>query len=88
MHTPTNPMLSSFGDLKKIEPLYKSLKFIVGFAVEINETNLFDDIVLPFPSYLERYDFNSGSGVHPSLPAGRTIFTGKSAIRRSSCRRT
>ena len=70
LHTPTNPMLNSFGDLKKTLELYRSLKFIVGFAVEINETNLLDDVILPYPSYLERYDFNSGSGVHSIPPCG------------------
>ncbi len=70
IHTPTNPLLSSFGDIQKVERLYQSLKFIAGFAVEINEMTLFDDIVLPFPSALERYDFNSGSGVHSIPPCG------------------
>ena len=74
MHTPTNPLLSSFGDIKKTMELYRSLKFIVGFAVEINETNLFDDIILPYPIYLERYDFNSGSGVHSIPPCGQHDF--------------
>ena len=70
IHSPTNPVLSSFGDIKKVENLYQSMKFMVGFAVELHETHLFDDIVLPFPSYLERYDFNSGSGVHSIPPCG------------------
>jgi molybdopterin-containing oxidoreductase family molybdopterin binding subunit len=74
IHSPTNPVLGSFGDVKKVERLYKSLKFIAGFAVEINEMTLFDDIVLPFPSYLERYDFNSGSGVHSIPPCGEHDF--------------
>lgn len=74
IHSPTNPVLSSFGDIKKVERLYQSLKFIAGFAVEINEMTLFDDIVLPFPSYLERYDFNSGSGVHSIPPCGEHDF--------------
>jgi len=63
LHTPTNSVLGSFGDLKMVENFYRSLKFIAGFAVEINETNLFDDIVLPFPSYLERFDFVPGTGL-------------------------
>jgi anaerobic selenocysteine-containing dehydrogenase len=74
MHTPVNSLLGSFGDIKKVERLYQSLKFMVGFAVEINETTLFDDIVLPYPSYLERYDFNSGSGVHSIPPCGAHDF--------------
>jgi len=74
IHSPTNPVLGSFGDIKKVERLYQSLKFIAGFAVEINEMTLFDDIVLPFPSYLERYDFNSGSGVHSIPPCGEHDF--------------
>ena len=74
IHTPTNPVLGSFGDVAKVEKLYQSLKFSVGFAVELHETHLFDDIVLPFPSYLERYDFNSGSGVHSIPPCGQHDF--------------
>jgi len=57
LHTPTNSLLGSFGDLEMVESFYKSVPFMAGFAVELNETNLFDDIVLPFPSYLERFDF-------------------------------
>jgi phenylacetyl-CoA:acceptor oxidoreductase len=66
--------LSSYGDIKKVERLFQSLKFIAGFAVEINETTLFDDIVLPFPSALERCDFNAGSGEHSIPPCGRHDF--------------
>jgi anaerobic selenocysteine-containing dehydrogenase len=72
LHAPVNSMLSSFGDLKKVERLYQSLKFIVGFAVEINETTLFDDIVLPFPSALERY----GSFPDCAQRAGRLLLAG------------
>lgn len=74
IHTPVNSLLGSFGDIKKVEKLYQSLKFIAGFAVEINETTLFDDIVLPFPSYLERYDFQTGSGSHTISPCGMQDF--------------
>ena len=74
LHAPVNSMLSSFGDLKKVEHLYQSLKFMVGFAVEINETTLFDDIVLPFPSYLERFDFSSGMGAFMIAPCGQDDF--------------
>jgi molybdopterin-containing oxidoreductase family molybdopterin binding subunit len=74
MHTPVNSLFSSFGDFKKVERLFQSLRFIVGFAVEINETHLFDDVVLPFPSYLERYDFNGGSGCHSIPPCGQHDF--------------
>ncbi|MBI2959681.1 MAG: molybdopterin-dependent oxidoreductase [Betaproteobacteria bacterium] len=70
LHSPLNAMLGSFGDVKKVERLYQSLRFIAGFAVEINETTLFDDIVLPYPSYLERYDFNTGSAAHSIPPGG------------------
>jgi len=70
LHTPTNSVLSSFGDLTMVESFYQSLKFIAGFAVEINETNLFDDIVLPFPSYLERTDFTTGTGTRSISPGG------------------
>ena len=75
LHTPTNSLLGSFGDHKKVERLYQSLKFIAGFAVEINETTLFDDIVLPFPTYLERYDFVTGIGhAHRFPPCGQHDF--------------
>ncbi len=74
MHAPVNSMLSSFGDVKKVERLYQSLKFVVGFAIEINETTHFDDIVLPFPSYLERYDFISGMGAFMIAPCGQDDF--------------
>ena len=74
LHVPGNSILSSFGDLKKVERLYQSLKFMAGFAVEINETTLFDDIVLPFPSYLERYDFISGMGAFLIAPCGQDDF--------------
>jgi molybdopterin-containing oxidoreductase family molybdopterin binding subunit len=61
LHNPTNSVLGSFGDLRKVERFYQSISFIAGFAIEINETNLFDDIILPFPSYLERFDFLAGT---------------------------
>ncbi len=70
MHTPVNSVLSCFGDIKKVEKLYQSLKFMVGFAVELHETHLFDDIVLPFPSALERYDFKTGTGSDTIAPCG------------------
>ncbi len=63
LHAPTNSVLGSFGDIKMVESFYQKIPFIAGFAVEINETNLFDDIILPFPSYLERYDFVAGTGL-------------------------
>ena len=66
--------MGAFGDVKKVERLYQSLRFIAGFAVEINENNLFDDIVLPFPSYLERYDFMAGTGPYMSAPCGQDDF--------------
>ena len=74
LHTPANLLLGAFGDTKKVERFFQSLKFAFGFAVEINETNLFDDIVLPYPSYLERYDFNSGSAAHSIPPCGQHDF--------------
>jgi len=70
LHMPVNSILGSFGDQKKVERLYQNLKFVAGFAVEINETNLFDDIVLPFPSYLERYDFQTGLATTSIPPCG------------------
>jgi anaerobic selenocysteine-containing dehydrogenase len=74
IHTPTNCLMGSYGDIGKIERLCQSLKFIAGFAIEINETTLFDDIVLPFPSALERCDFNTGSGEHSIPPCGHHDF--------------
>ena len=74
LHTPANILLGAFGDTKKVERFFQSLKFAFGFAVEINETNLFDDIILPYPSYLERHDFNSGSAVHSIPPCGQHDF--------------
>ncbi|MBI2991582.1 MAG: hypothetical protein HYY47_05530, partial [Deltaproteobacteria bacterium] len=71
LHTPTNSLLGSFGDLKVVERFYRSIPFIAGFAVEINETNLFDDIILPFPSYLERFDFNAGTSSRQLGPCGQ-----------------
>ena len=67
LHTPVNSAYGSFGDAGKVERLYQTLKFMAGFAVEINETNLFDDIVLPFPTYLERHDFVTGTAT-TSIP--------------------
>jgi len=74
LHAPVNSMLGSFGDIKKVERLYQSLRFMVGFAVEINETNHFDDVILPFPSYLERYDFIPGMGAFMIAPCGQDDF--------------
>jgi len=74
LHSPTNSLLGSFGDIAKVEKFYQSMRFIAGFAVEINETHLFDDIVLPFPSYLERYDFNTGTAGHSIPPCGQVDF--------------
>ncbi|MBI4292656.1 MAG: molybdopterin-dependent oxidoreductase [Betaproteobacteria bacterium] len=74
LHTPINSLFSSFGDHKKVERLYQSFRFMVGFAVEVNETTLFDDVVLPFPSYLERYDFGSGTGAFLLGPCGQDDF--------------
>ncbi|OGA33635.1 MAG: hypothetical protein A3G80_04115 [Betaproteobacteria bacterium RIFCSPLOWO2_12_FULL_62_13b] len=74
LHSPTNPVLGSWGDPRKVENLLKSLHFIFGFAVEINETTLFDDIVLPFPSSLERYDFNCGTAQNNLGPCGQDDF--------------
>ena len=71
LHTPTNSVLGSFGDLNVVERFYQSIPFIAGFAIEINETNLFDDIVLPFPSYLERFDFNAGTSSRQLGPCGQ-----------------
>jgi len=74
LHSPLNSLLGSFGDIKSVERLFQSLRFMVGFAVEVNETTLFDDIVLPFPSPLERYDFISGMGAYLIAPCGQDDF--------------
>ncbi len=74
LHAPVNSSFGSFGDIKKVAQLYQSLKFIFGFAVEVNETTLFDDIVLPFPSYLERFDFIPGIGANLIPPCGQHDF--------------
>jgi molybdopterin-containing oxidoreductase family molybdopterin binding subunit len=74
LHAPVNSLLGSFGDVKKVEKLFQSLRFSVGFAVEINESNLFDDVILPFPSYLERYDFMAGMGEYLIAPCGQDDF--------------
>jgi anaerobic selenocysteine-containing dehydrogenase len=74
LHAPVNSMMGSFGDIRKVERLYQSLRFMVGFAVEVNETTLFDDIVLPFPSALERYDFITGMGAFMIAPCGQDDF--------------
>ncbi len=74
MHTPTNGLLSSYGDIRKVEHLFKTLKFVAGFAIEVNETTMFDDIVLPFPAFMERCDFNAGSGEHSIPPCGKHDF--------------
>ena len=74
LHAPVNSMLGSFGDAGKVEKLYQSLRFMAGFAVEINETNHFDDVILPFPSYLERFDFISGMGAFMIAPCGQDDF--------------
>lgn len=60
MHTLSNAVMASYGDLKVVERFLKSVPFIVGFAFELNETNEFDDVVIPTPSYLERHDFGAG----------------------------
>ena len=75
LHTPVNLAVQApSATSRRSSSSFQSLKFIVGFAVEINETNLFDDIVLPYPSYLERYDFITGSGAHSIPPCGQHDF--------------
>ncbi|MBI2988982.1 MAG: molybdopterin-dependent oxidoreductase [Deltaproteobacteria bacterium] len=71
LHAPVNSLLGSFGDLKMVEHFYQSVSFMAGLAVELNETNLFDDIVLPFPSYLERFDFSTGTSTRSIPPCGK-----------------
>ncbi|MBI4200500.1 MAG: molybdopterin-dependent oxidoreductase [Chloroflexi bacterium] len=59
LHSPGNLLLGAWGDAKVSERFYQD-KFTVGFAIEINETTEMDDVVLPFPTYLERDNFVPG----------------------------
>ena len=57
IHNQGNLAMTSYGDLKLVERFYGSIPFVVGLAVELNETSeAFDDIVLPVPGYLESQD--------------------------------
>ncbi len=64
IHTPSNIIMGAYGELKVAEQFLQSIPFIVGFAQEVNETTLFDDIVLPVPAYLEEYSFPNGYSVN------------------------
>jgi molybdopterin-containing oxidoreductase family molybdopterin binding subunit len=57
IHTPANFLLGGYGDTEVVERFYKSVPFVVGFAVEPHETHELDDLVLPCPTFLERSDF-------------------------------
>lgn len=70
IHSLGNAVLGSYGDLKVVEKFLQEIPFVLGFALEINETSEFDDIVLPIPGYLERDDFGAGMYGHLS-PVGQ-----------------
>ncbi|MBI2954853.1 MAG: molybdopterin-dependent oxidoreductase [Chloroflexi bacterium] len=62
LHNPGNVLLTSYADLGLAERFFKSIPFVAGYALEINETHeAFDDIILPTPSYLEREDAGARS---------------------------
>ncbi len=60
----TNPMIS-VPDPEKVAEMLKALDFIVGFAIKIDETLEFADIILPEAHDFERYWF-----FPPNAPAG------------------
>ncbi len=57
IHSPANELQGGFGDVDQVAAWYKSMDFVVGFAIELNETHGFDDIVLPARTYLEQGSF-------------------------------
>ncbi len=76
LHNASNLTMTTYGDLKVAEKFYGSVPFVVGFAMELNETNeAFDDIVIPVPTYMERQDVgvsNSFDGMYGILsPVGQ-----------------
>ncbi len=71
IHSLGNAVLGSFGDLKVVEKFFKDIPFVVGFALEVNETNEFDDIVLPVPSYLEMDEFGPAGMYGHLAPVGQ-----------------
>jgi len=64
IHSPGNQVMAGWGDVQAVIDWYKSIDFVVGFAVELNETHELDDIVLPMCSYLEEGTFDDSS-VYP-----------------------
>ncbi len=57
IHNPSNLLMTAFAEQKLAERFYGAIPFVVGYAMELGETNeAFDDIVFPVPSYLERQD--------------------------------
>ncbi|MBI4200372.1 MAG: molybdopterin-dependent oxidoreductase [Chloroflexi bacterium] len=60
IHSPGNQVMGGWGDVQKVVDWYRQVDFVVGFAMEINETHEMDDIVLPMPTYLEE-DYMRGS---------------------------
>ena len=73
IHTPSNELMGGFGDMKQAEAWYKSMDFIAGFAIELNETHNFDDIVLPALTYLEQGSFIYGSTYPAPAVAGEAV---------------
>ncbi len=71
IHSLGNAILGSYGDLKVVERFFKNIPFVVGFALEINETDEFDDIVLPIPSYLEADEFGPNGTYGHLAPVGQ-----------------
>ncbi len=62
-HTAGNLLAGGWGDPKAVGEWYKTIDLVVGFAVEINETHEFDDIVLPMPTYVEENAFHARDAV-------------------------
>jgi len=57
IHTAGNQITGGWGDVNAVADWYSSIDLVVGFAIEINETHEFDDIVLPMPTYIEENAF-------------------------------
>ncbi len=70
IHSPGNQVTGGWGDVQAVVDWYEGIDMVVGFAVEINETHELDDIVLPYPTYLEKPDF---SGSYGSAVSGEAV---------------
>ena len=62
IHSPGNQVMGGWGDVQSVVDWYKGIDLVVGFAVELHETHELDDIVLPYPTYLERNGFLGSHG--------------------------